>query len=83
MTTPSTADIVARFTQTLQDRLDPDRLDGPVRLDNTHTVAIIPLKGKGPIHAHIHGGLDDAGIENVVSQIRAVPSLSGLVTREK
>jgi hypothetical protein len=79
MTAPSTADIVLRFTRAVQDRLDPGRLDGPVRLDNTHTVVIIPVEGKGPIHAHIGAGLDEAGIENVLRQIRSVPSLASLV----
>ena len=79
MTAPSTADIVDRFSRALEGHLDPERLEGPVRLDNTHTVVIIPVKGKGLIHAHIGGELDDAGVENILHQIRSVPSLSGLV----
>ena len=79
MAAPSTKDIVDTFTRQVQGRLDETKLDGDVRLDNTHTVVIIPLKGKGPIHAHIQGGLDDQGAENVVRQIQSVPSLKGLV----
>jgi hypothetical protein len=79
MTAPSTAEIVDRFTRAVQSHLDPERLDGQVRLDKTHTVVIIPLKGVGPIHAPIGAGVDDAGVENVLRQLRAVPSLAGLV----
>ena len=79
MTAPSTQDIVDTFTRKLTERLDASRLDGPVRLDNTHTVAIIAVKGKGPIHAHVQGGISDQGVEDVVRQIQSVPSLAGLV----
>ena len=79
MTSPGTQDIVNKFTEGLTARFDTSRLDGPIRLDNTHTVVIIPLKGKGPIHAHLRGGLDEHGIDDVVSQIKAVPSLKDLV----
>jgi hypothetical protein len=79
MAAPSTKELVDSFTEKIMARLDQSRLDGPVRLDNTHTVVIIPLKGKGPIHAHIHGGIGDEGVENVVKQIQTVPSLKGLV----
>src|SRR5436853_552192 len=78
MATLSTAEIVNRFTEMVAERLDESKLDGPVRLDNTHTVVIIPLKDRGPIHAHIHG-VDDQAVENVLAQIRVVPSLKGLV----
>ena len=79
MTTPSTKEIVDAFTQKIGERLDESKLDGPVRLDNTHTVVIIPLKGKGPIHAHLRGGVDEAGVTDVISQLEGVPSLKGLV----
>lgn len=79
MAAPSTKDLVDTFTRKVGARLDPDKLDGPVRLDNTHTVVIIPLKGKGPIHAHVNGGITDQGVQNVLDQIKAVPSLKGLV----
>jgi hypothetical protein len=79
MTAPSTQDLVNAFTEKVTARLDQSRLDGPVRLDNTHTVVIIPLKGKGPIHAHLHGGIDQQGVDDVVGQIMAVPSLKDLV----
>jgi hypothetical protein len=79
MAAPSTKEIVDSFTQKVRKRLDESKLDGPVRLDNTHTVVIIPVKGKGPIHAHIQGGIDDRGVQNVVDQLNAVPSLKGLV----
>jgi len=79
MPTPTTKDIVDAFTQMVTERLDESRLDGPVRLDNTHTVVIIPLKDRGPIHAHLRGTVDDQGVSDVISQIEAVPSLKGLV----
>jgi hypothetical protein len=79
MTLPSTSEIVDAFARKIEDRLDPDKLDGPVRLDNTHTVVIIPLKGKGPIHAHLPNGVGEEGVANVIGQIEKVPSLAGLV----
>ncbi len=81
MTAPSTKELVDSFTRKITDRLDSSRLDGPVRLDNTHTVVIIPLKDKGPIHAHLEAGIDEQGVENVIGQIDAVPSLKGLVVK--
>lgn len=81
MSAPSTQEIVDAFVAQIQDRLDPGKLDGPVRLDNTHTVVIIPLAGRGPIHAQINGGVTKAGVENVLRQIESVPSLKGLVAR--
>jgi hypothetical protein len=79
MAAPATRDIVVTFSQRVQERLDESKLEGAVRLDDTHTVVIIRVKDKGPIHAHIRGGLDDQGVENVISQIQSVPSLKGLV----
>lgn len=79
MTAPNTKDLVDSFTQKISQRLDESKLDGPVRLDNTHTVVIIPLKDKGPIHAHLQGGVTDDGVRNVIHQIQTVPSLKGLV----
>ena len=81
MTAPNTKDIVDSFTEKVTRNLDAARLDGPIRLDNTRTVVIIPVKGRGPIHAHIQAGIDDEGVENVLAQIEAVPSLKGLVVR--
>jgi hypothetical protein len=75
----TTDDIVRTFTRTVQEHLDPEALDGPVRLDNTHTVAIIPVKGKGPVHAHLHGNLDNATVADLLGQLRKVPSLAALV----
>jgi hypothetical protein len=79
MSTISTKEIVDAFTAKVQERLDADRLDAPVRLDNTHTVVIIALKGKGPIHATIQGGITDEGVANVLKQLQTVPSLKDLV----
>lgn len=78
MTPSGTQEIANTFTRKLEDRLDAEKLEGPVRLDNTRTVVIIPVKGKGNVHAHIQG-VDDGGVENVINQIRSVPSLAGLV----
>jgi hypothetical protein len=75
----STQAIVDSFVQKVQARLDPARLDGPVRLDNTRTVVIIPLKATGPIHAHIRKGIDDVGAADVIEQIEGVPGLKSLV----
>lgn len=72
-------ELVQAFAEKVGQRLDESRLEGPVRLDNTHTVVIIPLKGKGPIHAHLQAGINDEGVDNVIRQIEAVPSLKGLV----
>lgn len=79
MSAPDTQSIVDSFTAKLAGHLDQTMLDGPIRLDNTHTVVIIPLKEHGRIHAHVQGGINDRGLENVLSQIRSVPSLKGLV----
>ena len=79
MTAPSTEAIIGEFTQRVQAHLDPERIDGPVRLDNTRTVVIIPVAGKSPIHAHLRRGLGDEGVEDVIAQIRLVPSLQNLL----
>ncbi len=79
MSTVSTKDIVDDFTRRLAAFLDPPKLDGPVRLDNTHTVVIIPLKGRGPIHVHLQAGLASDAVDNILQQIRSVPSLKGLI----
>ena len=79
MSAPDTKPIVDAFTEKLSQRLNIERLDGPVRLDNTHTVVIIPVKGKGPIHTPIGAGVDDEGVESVVRQISAAPGLKGLL----
>ncbi len=76
---PSTDEIVGDFTARLTERLNGEMLDEPVRLDNTHTVVIISIKDKGRIHAHLKGGVNDEGLENVLRQIETVPSLQGLV----
>ena len=77
----TTQHIVEDFARKVQERLDPERLDGPVRLDNTRIVVIIPLKGKGPIHAHIRAGISDDGADDVIRQIEGVPSLKSFVIR--
>ncbi|HLJ66157.1 MAG TPA: hypothetical protein VKX16_02205 [Chloroflexota bacterium] len=79
MSTTGTEQIIADFTGRVQARLAPDRLDGPVRLDNTRTVVIIPLKDRGPIHAQLRRGLGDEGVADIVEQLQMVPSLKGLV----
>jgi hypothetical protein len=79
MSMPSTEGIVENFTRKLNSRLDPNMLEEPVRLDNTHTVVIISVKDRGRIHAHINGGINDQGLANVIEQIETVPSLKGLV----
>ena len=79
MTNPTTEAIVNDFTSRLTQRLNPDMIDAPVRLDNTRTVAIISVKGRGLIHAHVHGGVNESGLANVLEQIQIVPSLKGLV----
>ena len=78
----STHEIVDAFTRKIQERLDPARLDGPVRLDNTRTVVIIPLRDKGSIHAHIRRGIGDDGAADVIQQIESVPSLKALVVTQ-
>lgn len=79
MTNQTLQDIVDSFTAKVTDHLDESKLDGPVRLDPTRSIVIIPLKGKGPIHAYTNHQIDDEGVQHVVSQIRAVPSLKGLL----
>lgn len=71
--------IVDEFLGKIAARLDPEALDGPLRLDPTRTVVLIPLKQRGPIHVHTGGPIDDGAVENVLRQIQLVPSLKGLV----
>jgi hypothetical protein len=75
----SVQEIVDDFTSKITQRLDVEKLDGPVRLDPTRTVVIIPLKERGPIHVHVQHQINDQGVANVVRQIGMVPSLKGLV----
>jgi hypothetical protein len=75
----STQEIVDAFARKVQDRLDPERLDGSVRLDNTRTVVLIPLKDKGPVHAHVRKGISDEGAADVIQQLEGVPSLKSIV----
>jgi hypothetical protein len=79
MTAPSTQGLVDAFARKVADRLDESKLDGPVRLDNTHTVVILPLKGNAQTYVHIHGGLDDVGAESVLKQISLAPGLKTLL----
>lgn len=79
MASPSTKDIVDEFTRKVTAQLDESKLDGPVRMDNTHTVIIIPLKGKGPVHLQARRGVGDEGVDDVVAQLKLVPSLQSLV----
>lgn len=72
-------EIVTHFTGTITRSLNQDQLDGPVRLDPTRTVVIVPLKGKGAIHIHVHGQIDDDGAREVIKKIGLVPSLKTLV----
>ena len=82
MTSPtSVQEIVDSFTRKITDRLDAAKLDGPVRLDPTRTVVIIPLKDKGPIYVHVQRQINDQGVESVIHQIQLVPSLKGLVVQ--
>jgi hypothetical protein len=83
MTHPDVQAIVDAFTGKIAERLDRSKLDGPVRLDPTRTVVIIPLKDKGPIHVHLqHDEINDAGVEAVIHRITLVPSLKDLVRAE-
>lgn len=75
----TTQHLVDEFTEKVVERLDSERLDGPLRLDNTHTVAIIPVKNRGTIHAHLRRGIGDEGVSDLLQQIEGVPSLKGLV----
>ena len=79
MANPSLQEIVDGFTAKITEHLDQSRLDGPVKLDPTRTIVVIPLKGKGPIHAYVQHKVDDEGVENVLNQLRMVPSFKGLV----
>ena len=79
MTALTTQNLVDAFTAKLTEHLDASKLDGPVRVDPTRTIVIIPVKGKGPIHAHIQHQVDERGVQNVINQIKVVPSLKGLL----
>lgn len=79
MTAPSTQGLVDEFTRHVQDRLDQSQLAGNVRLDTTHTVVIIPVKGKGDVHARLRRGVGPEGVDDVIEQLQAVPSLKSLV----
>ena len=79
MATLSTQELADSFTQKVTAQLDESKLDGPVRLDPTRSIVIIPLKDKGPIHAYTNHHIDDEGVQTVIKQIRTVPSLQGLV----
>lgn len=72
-------DLVDEFTGKVTSHLDESKLDGPIRLDPTRSIVIIPVKGKGPIHAYTNHHIDDEGVQHVVNQIGAVPSLKGLL----
>lgn len=78
MDAPSTDAVANNFAAQVAAQLNPEMLTGPVRLDNTHTVVIIPL-ATGPIHAHLRKGIGEAGVQDVLDQIAVVPSLKGLV----
>lgn len=79
MANQTVQDIVDSFTRKITEHLDASRLDGPVRLDPTRSIVVIPVKGKGPIHAYTNHHIDDEGVQHVVNQIRAVPSLKDLL----
>ena len=79
MADTSLQEIVERFIGKIQDRLDAEKLDGPIRLDPTRSVVIIPLKGKGPIHVETRQQINNEGVDGVIGRIRLVPSLQGLV----
>ncbi len=79
MASPSTKEIVDEFSRKVMAHLDESRLAGPVRMDNTHTFVIIPLKGKGPIHAQARRGVGDEGVTDIINQLKATPSLQSLV----
>ena len=78
MTAPTLEELVNSFTHKVTNRLDESKLEGPVRLDPTRTIVIIPVKGKGSIFARIQGQVNDQGVQMVVDQIKKVPSLQGL-----
>src|SRR5438105_1817099 len=79
VTASTVQEIADGFAARVTERLDESRLDGQVRLDPTRSIVIIPLKGKGPIHAYTGRQIDERGLEQVIGQLRAVPSLKGLV----
>jgi hypothetical protein len=72
-------EIVDRFTSQVEARLNSEQLDGPVRLDPTRTVVIIPVKGRSPIHVHVEHHIDDDGVQGIIDKIALVPSLKSLI----
>jgi hypothetical protein len=72
-------EIVDTFTSKITEQLDETKIDGPVRLDPTRTIVIIPVKGKGPIHVHVNQQINDQGVASVIHQLGLVPSLKNLV----
>jgi hypothetical protein len=79
MTAQTVQEIVDSFTSKVTEHLDQSKLDGPVRLDPTRSIVVIPVKGRGAIHAYTNHHIDDEGVQHVVNQIGAVPSLKGLL----
>lgn len=79
MTAERVHEILEEFTRKIAERLDPEKLDGPVRVDPTRSYVLLTVKGKGPIHIPTRHHIDDEGVEAVVRQIGMVPSLKGLV----
>ncbi len=79
MADPTLQEIVDGFTAKITQQLDESKLDGPVRLDPTRSIVVIPVKGKGPIHAYTQHQINDEGVQNVIHQISVVPSLKGLL----
>jgi hypothetical protein len=72
-------EIVDDFTGKIVAQLDTNRLDGPVTVDPTRNLVLIPVKGRTPIHVPVRHQINDAGIRNVLYQLSLVPSLQGLV----
>jgi hypothetical protein len=79
MAGPTVQEIVDSFTAKVTEHLDQSKLDGPVRLDPTRSIVVIPVKGKGQIHAYTDHKINDEGVQNVIHQISVVPSLKGLL----
>lgn len=79
MTSTTVQQIVDSFVGKVTERLDTSKLDGPVRLDPTRSIVIIPVKERGPIHAYTNHQINDEGVEHVIQQIQTVPSLKGLI----
>jgi len=79
MTAERVQEILEDFTTKIAERLDPDQLDGPVRVDPTRSYVLLTVKGRGPIHIPTRHHIDDEGVEAVMRQIAMVPSLKSLV----